>query len=83
MPATTKWATQEEREAWFRTVLTHDCPNCGANPCYFLCYNSPEYYSPEREREDALFNDSLPYDTWFAQAVREYERAHGAGSYCS
>lgn len=31
------------------------CPNCGANPCYHLCHNSPAYYSPEQEREDEKF----------------------------
>jgi len=42
-----------------------------------LCPNSPHYYSPEREREDSLYEDSLPYSTWFAEAVRQYEQVKG------
>jgi len=71
------WATQTERDEHFRQTVTPDCPRCGANPCYSICENSPNYYSPEREREDALFNDSLSYDAWFREAVAQYERVHG------
>lgn len=31
------------------------CPNCGADPCYHICPNSPHYYSPEQERMDDAF----------------------------
>jgi len=56
-----------------------ECPECGSpgDACYFLCSRSPHYYSPEREREDSLFEDSLPQSTWFAMAVRQYEQVHG------
>lgn len=33
------------------------CPNCGADPCYHLCVNSPHYYSPEQELFDAMMDD--------------------------
>lgn len=33
------------------------CSICGASPCYFQCPNSPEYYSPERERYDDMIDD--------------------------
>jgi len=69
--------TEADREYYFRHVECPDCPECGANPCYNLCPRSPEYYSPEREREDALYNDSLSYDQWFREAVAQYERVHG------
>lgn len=35
--------------------------------CYHICYNSTHYYSPEQEREDALWSESMPY-------VPDYER---------
>lgn len=53
------------------------CWNCGCNPCQFQCVNSPHYYSPEREREDALFHDSLSHDEWFRLAISQYEMVHG------
>lgn len=53
------------------------CEYCGGDPCYHLCPNSPHFYSPEREKEDALYNDSLSYDQWFREAVDQYERVHG------
>lgn len=61
------------------------CPSCGMleGECYFLCPNSLNYYSAEREREDSLFEDSLPYSTWFSMAVRQYESVYGEGIYCS
>jgi hypothetical protein len=71
------FASVAERDSWFRTILAPDCSYCGSNPCYSICPNSPDYYSPEREREDALFNDSLSYDMWFREAVAQYERVHG------
>lgn len=71
------WATQAERDEHFRATFAPDCPVCGTNPCYSQCPESPNYYSPEREREDALFNDSLSYDQWFREAVRQYEQVHG------
>ncbi len=71
------WATQAERDDHFRATVAPDCPQCGANPCYFICENSPHFYSPEREREDALYHDSLSYDQWFREAVAQYERVHG------
>jgi hypothetical protein len=60
------------------------CRECGMLPgeCYFICSNSPNYYSAEREREDSDYNDSLPYDVWFSEAVRQYEQVHGE-PYCS
>lgn len=34
------------------------CGNCGADPCYHICFNSPHYYSPEQERaDDAHYGD--------------------------
>jgi len=66
-----------DHREYFTQVLCPDCPNCGANPCYHQCPNSPHYYSAEREREDALYNDSLSHDEWFRQAVAQYEMAHG------
>lgn len=42
-------------------LFVPDCPNCGMSPCSFQCPNSPEYYSPEQERADSDWNDSLPY----------------------
>jgi hypothetical protein len=38
------------------------CPECGADPCYHLCSNSVAYYSPEQEKEDALFNEAFSRD---------------------
>lgn len=58
------------------------CPECGGDPCYSICPANPDYYSPEREREDALYNDSLSDSEWFSAAARQYERAHGE-PYCS
>ena len=67
----------DDHSDYFRRILCPNCSNCGTNPCSFQCFNSPHYYSPEREREDALFNDSLSYDQWFREAVSQYERVHG------
>lgn len=33
------------------------CSNCGADPCYHQCFNSPHYYSPEQERYDDMMDD--------------------------
>jgi hypothetical protein len=41
--------TQHSAPATERAQL---CSHCGANPCYFICPNSPHYYSPEQERAD-------------------------------
>ena len=71
------WASQTERDDHFRAVIAPPCSYCGANPCYHICPNSPRYYSPEREREDTLYSDSLSYDQWFREAVDQYERVHG------
>lgn len=82
------WASATEiREQFLATtvaVVTAPalCSNCGASPCYSLCHNSPNYYSPEQEREDSLYNDSLSHDQWFRLAVDQYERVHGV-AYCS
>lgn len=56
-----------------------ECRSCGSagGCCFFLCPCSPHYYSPEREREDAMFNDSLSHSEWFSAAVRQYEAVHG------
>ena len=53
------------------------CATCGTDPCSLQCPNSPHYLSPEREKADALLNDSLSYDQWFREAVDQYERVHG------
>lgn len=70
---------------WVRDVAQDLCPECGEPKgfCYSLCSHSPDYYSAEQEREDTLYNDSLPYDAWFALSVVHYEAIHGEGSYCS
>ena len=75
----------EQQYTWVRDVAQSTCPTCGEPTgfCYLQCPNSPEYYSPEREREDALFEDSLPHSTWFSEAVRQYDRIYGEGAYCS
>lgn len=75
------WASQQEIDNKFRVETVHPqaCPECGSDPgeCYFICPNSPRYYSAEQEREDSLFNDSLSQSEWFSQAVRQYEQVHG------
>jgi hypothetical protein len=53
------------------------CPTCGGDPCYLQCPDNPNYYSAEREREDALWNESLSDGEYMSLAVREYERGHG------
>jgi len=46
----------------FYWTLTNVCANCGANPCYHLCENSPHYYSPEQEKlDDPTYGDM---DRW-------------------
>lgn len=50
--------------AWVEALVTATirggaCLICGEIVCRTLCPNSPEFYSPEREREDALWNESL------------------------
>lgn len=84
-----RFATLEERDEQFRRetlpscALTQPyyhpggCANCGDEPCYMLCFNHPAYYSAEQEREDTLYEDSLPHDTWFRMAISQYERVHG------
>ncbi len=62
---------------YVREVVAPDCPNCGANPCYTLCHNSPHYYSPEQEREDERWNDSLSDSEWFQLAVIQYRQVYG------
>lgn len=32
--------------------ITMECAHCGGDPCYYMCPNSPLYYSPEAERAD-------------------------------
>src|SRR4051812_26821975 len=62
-----------------KAITTPDrpaCPICGMKRCYNICPNSRHYYSPEREREDSLFNDSLSQSEWFSAAVRQYEAEH-------
>jgi len=80
MPAAAALTTPHDD--FFRRILAPDCPNCGANPCYFICPNSPRYYSAEQERADSDFNDSLSNDQWFSMAAAQYERVHGE-PYCS
>jgi hypothetical protein len=58
------------------------CKTCGGDPCYKLCPDNPDYYSPEQEREDSLYNDSLSDSEWMSAAVRQYEAEHGE-PYCS
>lgn len=53
------------------------CSNCGADPCYSICPNSPDYYSPEQERADSDSNDSLSESEWRSAAVAQYEQVHG------
>ena len=53
------------------------CSNCGADPCYSLCPNSPHYYSPEQERADSDWQDSLSESEFTALAHRQYEQVHG------
>jgi hypothetical protein len=53
------------------------CSNCGADPCYSICPNSPDYYSPEQEREDSFWNESLSQGEYMSLATQEYEREHG------
>lgn len=75
------WASQQEIEDKFHVETIHPqaCPECGSDPgeCYYICSRSLHFYSPEREREDALFHDSLSQSEWFSLAVRQYEQVHG------
>ena len=50
-----------------------NCPVCGSKPgeCYFQCPNSPMYYSPEAERADSDYFDSLSNDEVYAMQMRE------------
>ena len=88
------WATElEVLEHFYRTTEPVDpfgvyyhpggCFNCGDGACYMLCPNHPAYLSPEREREDALWQEAMPEGEWMSLAVAQYEREHGEGSYCS
>jgi hypothetical protein len=58
------------------------CSHCGGDPCYTICPENPDYYSPERERADSDYNDSLSESEWMSAAARQYEREHGE-PYCS
>src|SRR5262245_31854754 len=53
------------------------CNICGSDPCYRICPNSEHYYSPERERADSDYNDSLSYDEWYAASMRQQEAIYG------
>jgi len=47
------------------------CPNCLGpigDACYYCCPNSPLYYSPEQEKEDALASEAIGYDAWYSSA---------------
>lgn len=83
---TVEWATAGERhESWIAYVVQAECVYCGSpyGHCYFICPNSPEYCSPERERADALWQEALSDGEYMSIAVSQYEREHGQGSYCS
>jgi hypothetical protein len=81
------WPTEAEQfESWIDDVVGHvHCRVCGSpgGVCYRICPNHPDAISPEREREEALWQESLSDGEYMSLAVAEYERAHGPGSYCS
>jgi hypothetical protein len=67
---------------WVEALVTAalrggECSVCGEVVCRSLCPNSPDYYSPEREREDSLYNESLSESEWMSAAAAQYEREHG------
>ena len=46
------------------------CGNCGANPCYHLCFNSPYFYSPEQERyDDQFYGDDDIRERYAAETI--------------
>lgn len=58
------------------------CPTCGLEngEHYNLCPLSPNYYSPEREKEDALRTDNQPSDFPPFDPVEEYDGGEPACS---
>jgi hypothetical protein len=80
----TFWASEDEQfESWLTDVVGHvHCRVCGSPSglCYRICPNHPEAYTAEREREDALWQESLSQGEYMSLAVAAYERAHGEGS---
>ena len=49
------------------------CGNCGARPCYHLCFNSPYFYSPEQERYDDQFYGEDDHRERYAAELADLE----------
>lgn len=51
------------------------CPECGQLPgeCYFICPNSPAFYSPEQERRDDAFYGGDDHAERYAAERRELD----------
>lgn len=73
-PVVTLWASETEARDHWLTDIVGICSECGARvgECYFLCSNSPDYYSPEREFADDLRMEMMS-DSEF-QAAAAFER---------
>ena len=73
------WAAHYAAQAAAAKTDPTICPNCLGpigDACYYCCPNSPLYYSPEQEKEDALASEAMGYDAWYSSA-----RAAEAGAF--
>lgn len=71
------WACDQIGGAYYTPRKGYNCPTCGSDPCFLQCPENPHYLTPEREKEDALYEDSLSQSAWYSEAVKQYERVHG------
>lgn len=61
-------------------VNTRECETCGTpagQPCYFQCPQSPAFYTPEQERQDALEAEAEIAAVGFQAWDSAQHRAHG------